>query len=221
MADTVPAAQPVPEVAALAALTLQSFLTAAALHLGQALPDGTRLPHPDAHEAWRALLAADALVRALAPWLDDAFRRALQDLAAAFALAHPTLAVPAPDAPVVRLPEAVPAPPEDAGFTVGELVAFSLDALLSAAGAHLGETGADPRSCSPRQAWLALKAAAALLDRLAPLMADAARRPFEAGFARLTLAFAEAHPEFDAAAALPEAPRADLEAIVAAAIAGL
>lgn len=210
-------AEPAPDVATLAALTLQGFLTAAGLHLGEEAPQAPRLARPDPQEAWRALLAADALCRALDPWLNDAFRVALQRLARRFAERHPGLAVP--------LPGATPAPPPpsaaEAGFTVGEQVAFAVEGALRAGALHLGEPGPTAPGAEPRQAWLALALAGALLDTFAPWMAPEALRPFQAGFARLAERFATDFPEFDAEYELPEAPRASLETLVASVIAEL
>lgn len=42
--------------------SLEALLSAAALHLGEAMPDGRRLDTPDPQEAWLALLSASALL---------------------------------------------------------------------------------------------------------------------------------------------------------------
>lgn len=51
--------------------SLESFFSAASLHLGDALPDGRKLEATDPQEAWRALLAASALVNQFAPLMTD------------------------------------------------------------------------------------------------------------------------------------------------------
>ena len=79
---------------------LKAFLSAAALHLGDALPDGSRLPAPDPEEAWRALLCAVALADALGPVMPPALHAtydpALEALLARFAAAHGTRELPPP-----------------------------------------------------------------------------------------------------------------------------
>ncbi|MFP5501270.1 MAG: hypothetical protein ACLGIN_02195 [Candidatus Sericytochromatia bacterium] len=81
----------------------------------------------------------------------------------------------------------------------GELIALSLDALINTASAYLGEPMPDGRrleSPEAAQAWLALYAATALLERMGPLMRPEALAPFRTGLSRAALAFAEAHPDF-------------------------
>jgi hypothetical protein len=51
--------------------SLETFFSAASLHLGDALPDGRKLEQTDPQEAWRALLAASALVNQFAPLMTD------------------------------------------------------------------------------------------------------------------------------------------------------
>ncbi|MDB5096225.1 MAG: hypothetical protein JWM80_646 [Cyanobacteria bacterium RYN_339] len=51
--------------------SLESFFSAASLHLGDALPDGRKLDATDPQEAWRALLAASALLNQFAPLMAD------------------------------------------------------------------------------------------------------------------------------------------------------
>lgn len=108
-------------------------------------------------------------------------------------------------------------------FSVGELVATSLDALINAAALHLGEP--DVHTALPleqpdrHQAWLALYAASALLEQLGPLMDEDALVPFRAGFSRLVITFAEQHPDFELpgmwAKPAPQ-PMANLDGVVAA-----
>lgn len=54
-------------VAEITLTTLQALLSAAALHLGTALPDGRRLARPDAQEAWKAILGASGLLDRVGP----------------------------------------------------------------------------------------------------------------------------------------------------------
>lgn len=83
-------------VPAIAGAALQSFLAAASLHLGEPLADGTRLAAPDAQEAWKALLAADALLRALGPLASDEFKGAFAHLTRRFASQNPEGQFPLP-----------------------------------------------------------------------------------------------------------------------------
>ena len=92
------------------------------------------------------------------------------------------------------------------GFTVGELVATTLDALINAAAAHLGQPLPDGRQLAKpdaRQAYMALLCAGELLESLSPLMNEAAVLPIRAGLARQSLIFAELHPDFDAVTMAP------------------
>lgn len=110
-------------------------------------------------------------------------------------------------------------------FSVGELVAVSIEGLLNAASAHLGEpdeAGLVLEAPEPQQAWLALLAASALLERLGPMMSDDAVVPFRAGFARLVEKFAADHPDFHLPGLWREAPPppvANLDGVVAAVLA--
>ena len=94
------------KVAEVVVTSLEALISAAALHLGDALPDGRALAVADRDpgEAWFALLAAGALVDQLGPMMDVAIREGWQDrisgLAERLAEAHPHRQFPAP-APVV------------------------------------------------------------------------------------------------------------------------
>lgn len=50
--------------------SIDALLLAAALHLGESTPDGRRVARPDADEAWRAILAAGAMVHAVGGMMD-------------------------------------------------------------------------------------------------------------------------------------------------------
>lgn len=50
--------------------SIDALLLAAALHLGEATPDGRRLARPSGDEAWRALLAASAMIHAVGPMME-------------------------------------------------------------------------------------------------------------------------------------------------------
>lgn len=78
------------------ATSLESLLAAAALHLGEATASGARLAAPDPQEAWRALLAAEAVISALDRLMHPAFQAELARLAALLAERHPALALPVP-----------------------------------------------------------------------------------------------------------------------------
>lgn len=54
------------------ATSLEALLSAAALHLGEPMPDGRKLMKADPMEAWRALLAATGLLRYVGPLMDPA-----------------------------------------------------------------------------------------------------------------------------------------------------
>jgi|GEM_PF-3349002 hypothetical protein len=82
-------------------------------------------------------------------------------------------------------------------FKVAQIVATSIDALLSAASLNLGEPLADGSRLAepdPVEAYLATMAAHTLIERMGPLMTDTVRMPFEAAIARLAKLFAEKHP---------------------------
>ena len=78
------------------ATSLESLLAAAALHLGEATAEGARLAAPDPQEAWRALLAADALISSLDRLVHPAFKGEMARLAALLAARHPALELPVP-----------------------------------------------------------------------------------------------------------------------------
>ena len=85
-------------VGTLVATALDSFLSAAALHLGDALPSGRTLADRDATEAFLALVAASALLDQLGPVMNDdvklPFQAGLANLARRFAAQHPRVALP-------------------------------------------------------------------------------------------------------------------------------
>lgn len=83
-------------VPTIAGLALQGFLSAASLHLGETASDGTRIEQADPQEAWKALLAADALLKALGPLAHADFRQAQAHLARRLAERHPTSEFPLP-----------------------------------------------------------------------------------------------------------------------------
>lgn len=107
-------------------------------------------------------------------------------------------------------------------FTVGELVAVSLDSLLNTASLHLGEpdeAGLALETPDAQQAWLSLYATAALLENLGPMMSDDAVVPFRAGFARLVEKFTAEHRDFHLPGLWAEKERppvANLDGLVAA-----
>jgi hypothetical protein len=80
------------------AFTLQGYLGAAALHLGETLADGSALAQPDPQEAWRALLAASGLLDALDRILHEDFRATFEHLLKRLAERHPDLEFPIPQA---------------------------------------------------------------------------------------------------------------------------
>lgn len=80
--------------------SLQSFLAAAALHLGETTADGRTLTERDPQEAWRALLAANALVRQMEPIIHESFTASLAYLAERLAAEYPDVEFPVP-APLV------------------------------------------------------------------------------------------------------------------------
>ncbi|MDB5096933.1 MAG: hypothetical protein JWM80_1354 [Cyanobacteria bacterium RYN_339] len=106
---------------------------------------------------------------------------------------------------------------EIAPFAVGTLVATSLEAFLATAGLNLGEPLPDGRKLeTPHsgEAWIALYAAAALLDQFEPTMARALHADYRARLERLVGRYEARYPG-------PHAPvppeSADLAAIAAAA----
>lgn len=94
------------QVAEIVVTSLEALLSAAALHLGDAMPDGRGLPadQRDPVEAWFALLGAGALVDQLGPLMQaerrDGWRTRIAGLVERLAKAHPDRRFPAP-APVV------------------------------------------------------------------------------------------------------------------------
>lgn len=94
------------KVAEVVVTSLEALISAAALHLGDAMPDGCALgaADRDPNEAWFALLAASALVDQLGPMMDVGLREGwqarLSGLAERLAQAYPQKEFPAP-APVV------------------------------------------------------------------------------------------------------------------------
>ncbi len=94
------------KVAEVVVTSLEALISAAALNLGDALPDGRALAAAarDPIEAWFALLAAGALVDQLGPMMNielrEGYRERLTDLAERLAEAHPQKDFPVP-APVV------------------------------------------------------------------------------------------------------------------------
>lgn len=87
-------------VGQLAATAIEAFFSAAALHLGEALPDGRKLDATDPMEAWRAILGASALINQLGPLMIDArlmpYQAGLDHLLAEIARRHPTMEFPMP-----------------------------------------------------------------------------------------------------------------------------
>jgi hypothetical protein len=73
--------------------SLEALLSAAALNLGEAMPDGRRLAKPDPQEAWVALLTASAILSHTGPLMKPeaaAPRQATLDrLLALLAQRHP------------------------------------------------------------------------------------------------------------------------------------
>jgi hypothetical protein len=88
-------------VAEVVLTSLEALLSAARLHLGEAMADGRRLDQTDPQEAWRALLAASALVShtgaLMAPEALAPRQAELERLLALLAERHPSaqFAVPA------------------------------------------------------------------------------------------------------------------------------
>lgn len=80
--------------------SLEALFAAAALHVGETLPDGTRLASPDEQEAWKALLAASGMVAhvrsVMASEAKDVVEPRLKALLTAFAARYPNAALPAP-----------------------------------------------------------------------------------------------------------------------------
>ena len=79
---------------------INAFLSAAALHLGEATSTGERVAEPRSSEAWLALMGAIALVDELTPQMGETvqshFRQSLDGLLLKFAERYPDEDVPAP-----------------------------------------------------------------------------------------------------------------------------
>lgn len=88
------------EVGEVVATSLEALLSAAALNLGEPMPDGRKLAIPDGMEAWRALLGATGLLRYVGPLMDPAKARAyeatLQQHLAQLAAMYPDEEFPIP-----------------------------------------------------------------------------------------------------------------------------
>lgn len=82
---------------ALIAASVQSLLAAAALHVGEATADGRTLPVKDPQEAWRALLAAGALIEKLEPMMHESFKASHTHLVERLAALHPEVEFPVPE----------------------------------------------------------------------------------------------------------------------------
>ena len=78
------------------AASVQSFLAAAALHLGESTADGQALAESDPQEAWRAILAAHALIHRLEPMMHESFKASLTYLTDRLAALHPDVEFPVP-----------------------------------------------------------------------------------------------------------------------------
>lgn len=87
-------------VAEMVVTSLEAFMSAAALNLGEATPDGRNLAAPDALEAWRALLAATGLLNQFSPMMNETllvpYQAGLAHLLQTFVARHPDLEVPVP-----------------------------------------------------------------------------------------------------------------------------
>lgn len=80
------------------AASVQSFLSAAALHLGESTADGQTLAQRDPQEAWKALVAANALIKQLEPMMHESFKASLTYLVERLAVLHPNVDFPVPEA---------------------------------------------------------------------------------------------------------------------------
>lgn len=83
-------------------------------------------------------------------------------------------------------------------LNVGQLVADAINAFLSAAALHLGEStgqGGTVAQPNPTEAWLALMGASALVSELSPHMAEPMRQYFAQALDGLLHKFAERHPD--------------------------
>ena len=101
-----PKPMPAFQVAEVVVTSLEALISAAALHLGDRMPDGRGLTtgQQDPVEAWFALLGAGALVDQLGPLMQaeirDGYRSRIEGLVDRLAKGYPTKKFPAP-APVV------------------------------------------------------------------------------------------------------------------------
>lgn len=88
------------EVGEVIVTSLEALLSAAALNLGESLPDGRKLSLPDGMEAWRALLGAIGLLRYVGPLMDPAvakgYQATLQRLLEKIAAMYPNEDFPIP-----------------------------------------------------------------------------------------------------------------------------
>lgn len=68
------------KVAEIVVTSLEALISAAALHLGEALPDGRKLSEAerDPVEAWMALLSASALVEQMGRYMRDDLRQTFE-----------------------------------------------------------------------------------------------------------------------------------------------
>jgi hypothetical protein len=99
MKSTAPPLKPF-VVGEVVATSLEALLSAAALHLGEAMPDGRKLAKTDPQEAWRALMAATGMLRYVGPLMDkaiaDGYQATLQKRLALLAARHPNVEFPIP-----------------------------------------------------------------------------------------------------------------------------
>lgn len=81
--------------------SLDALTSAAALHLGEAMPGGGRLERPDPQEAWKAILAASGMLHHVGALMQpEALARAesrLQAVARRLASLHPDAEFPVPE----------------------------------------------------------------------------------------------------------------------------
>jgi hypothetical protein len=133
-------------VSELIATSLDALVSAASLHLGEALPDGRRLDQPDPMEAWRALLAIHALLGQLGPMMDDGaiapFKNAYAYLIKRLAERHPGEEFPVPG-PLLAMVRAAD------GQAAGPRALPDLKAMTEAALAEQRPTGTAPLTPRP------------------------------------------------------------------------
>jgi hypothetical protein len=110
---------------------IEAFFSAAALHLGESLPDGRKLDVTDPLEAWRALLGASALLMQLGPLMADAkllpYQAGLDHMLAKLAADYPTTRFPVPNWLPETIQRATNSPP------VGDLAQAVRHGLAQAA----------------------------------------------------------------------------------------